>query len=99
VIGELLAGFSTGSRAAKNQKELSDFLALPQITHLVIDRRTAQRYADVYHGLQRAGTPVPTNDLWIAASALEFGFAVFTFDQHFRHILGLQFGQTVNALS
>ena len=99
VIGELLAGFATGSRAARNRQELKGFLSLPQVVQFIIDERTAEHYADVYQLLRTAGTPIPTNDLWIAASAIEHGFAVFTFDQHFHHVPGLQFGHTVAELS
>jgi predicted nucleic acid-binding protein len=99
VAGELLAGFAAGSQLTKNRKELQDFLTLTQVIQFVIGRRTAEHYADVYQSLRKAGTPIPTNDLWVAASALEHGYAVFTYDQHFQFVPGLQFGRTVSELS
>ncbi len=83
VLGELLAGFACGSQAAKNRRELAVFMQSPRVRPIAVDSETAGYYAVLYVGLRRKGRPVPTNDLWIAASALQHGYAVFSFDQHF----------------
>lgn len=86
VVGELQAGFMNGSRRAKNESELERFLASPRVAILDVDEETAQRYAVIYSALRTAGTPIPTNDLWIAASAMQFGLPLLTFDAHFKRI-------------
>ncbi len=89
VVGELRAGFAAGSRAAINERDLTRFLASPRVSIQDVDERVATVYAVVYLQLRQGGTPVPTNDLWIASSALVAGVALFTFDVHFRHVHGL----------
>jgi len=49
-------------------------------------RETAEHYARIFVQLKRAGTPVPDNDLWIAAIALEFDLTLITRDRHFERI-------------
>jgi tRNA(fMet)-specific endonuclease VapC len=68
VIGELLAGFACGERERPNRKELSLFLASPRIESPPVSTDTADAYAHLYRDLKRKGRPIPTNDLWIAAS-------------------------------
>jgi len=63
VLGELLAGFTLGSREEKNRKELQQFLASTRVTVVVADEQTAAYYAAVYRGLRAKGRPTPTNDL------------------------------------
>lgn len=89
VLGELLSGFATGQREAVNRRELSAFLDSPRARILAVDDETAGRYASIYAGLKRRGKPIPTNDLWIAATALQYGAAVFTYDRHFASVDGL----------
>jgi tRNA(fMet)-specific endonuclease VapC len=60
---------------------------------LPVTAQTADSYALVYASLRRKGTPIPTNDLWIAASTLEHGAALLTRDVHFSEIDGLRCGQ------
>ena len=92
VLGELLSGFAAGAREADNRRQLNAFLESPRVTVLPVNEGTADFYARVYHGLKRKGKPIPVNDLWIAATALQHGFAVFTYDQHFREVEGLIVG-------
>jgi predicted nucleic acid-binding protein len=92
VLGELLGGFAAGTREATNRAELSQFLASPRVGFLPLTTGTADCYALVYGGLRRKGQPIPANDLWIAASALEHGCALLTLDAHFRHVDGLRCG-------
>ncbi|HYV41735.1 MAG TPA: PIN domain-containing protein [Thermoanaerobaculia bacterium] len=64
--------------------ELAQFLASPRARVLGLDEETADRYAVILNSLWSAGTPIPTNDVWIAASAMQHGFRVVTADQHFQ---------------
>ena len=93
VLGELLGGFAAGTREPKNWAELARFLDSPRVELLPVTAQTADSYALVYVGLRRKGQPIPTNDLWIAASALEHGAALLTRDAHFSQIDGLRCGQ------
>ena len=93
VLGELLGGFAAGTRESKNRAELARFLDSPRVDVLSVTAQTADSYALIYAGLRRKGQPIPTNDLWIAASALEHGAAVLTRDAHFSQIEGLRCGQ------
>jgi predicted nucleic acid-binding protein len=92
VLGELLAGFAAGSRQNENRDELTRFLDSPRVRILSLGAATADYYALIYAALRRQGQPIPTNDLWIAASCLEHGAALLTFDRHFQHIGGLRVG-------
>jgi tRNA(fMet)-specific endonuclease VapC len=89
VLGELLSGFMGGTRDAINRKELDQFLDSPRVGLIQLDEETAEFYAKVYWDLKRKGKPVPTNDLWVAASAMRHGLALFTYDEHFDNIDGL----------
>jgi tRNA(fMet)-specific endonuclease VapC len=83
ILGELLAGFEGGTRARRNRGILDDFLSNPRVASLAIDDETAERYAVILNHLRRAGTPIPTNDIWIAASAMQHGLKLLTADRHF----------------
>ena len=93
VLGELLGGFAAGAREARNRGELARFLASPRVEVVPVTAQTADSYALVYSGLRRKGQPIPSNDLWIAASALEHGAALLTRDAHFGHVEGLRCGR------
>lgn len=93
VLGELLSGFALGNREADNRRELSEFLASPRVMLLPVTGDTAGFYAHVYRQLRCKDKPIPTNDLWIAATALQHGFALFSHDRHFTEIDGLLTGQ------
>ena len=73
VLGELQAGFVGGTRRLKNEKELRTFLSSPRVSLADVDRETALRYAEILFSLRRAGTPIPTNDVWIAGGAMQHG--------------------------
>ena len=89
VHGELLAGFKCGSREEKNTTELEEFLDRPRVSTVTADASTAEFYAEIFKRLRAKGTPIPTNDIWIAASAMQHGLAVCTHDEHFRNIENL----------
>jgi tRNA(fMet)-specific endonuclease VapC len=86
VLGELFAGFALGSREQQNRDELDELLASPRVTVAAAGEATAECYAAILSALRRAGTPVPTNDLWIAATAMEHGALLLTADAHFEKI-------------
>jgi tRNA(fMet)-specific endonuclease VapC len=89
VIGELMAGFHQGTRKDANLKLFEQFLAEPGVSVAVTDRTVAQKYGLLVAGLKAAGTPIPTNDIWIAATALCANACLLTGDRHFRVITGL----------
>ena len=95
VLGELLAGFAAGTREAKNRQELSLFMQSPRVRDVSCGGITADNYALIYAALRRKGKPIPTNDLWIAASALEHGAGLLTLDAHFAEIDGLRQGNAM----
>lgn len=92
VLGELLAGFACGVHTAKNRRELADFLRTPGVRILELGMETAEHYAALFSNLKKKGRPVPTNDLWIGATAMEHGLSVFTFDHHFSAMENLLVG-------
>ena len=83
---ELRTGFLLGGRRERNESELDAFLANPVVQVLPIDAETSHHYAEIVADLRKAGTPVPTNDVWIAATAARHGASVLTFDEHFQQI-------------
>lgn len=86
VVGELWVGFLLGGRVERNQKELAEFLGQPVVEELPVDREIGEIYAEMVVALRRAGTPVPSNDIWIAAVAARAGVNVLTYDPHFSAI-------------
>jgi len=89
VLGELLAGFRSGTRQKHNRRELDEFLNSPRVHVFPMDDETAECYARVFQELKEKGRPIPTNDMWIAASAMRNGLVLFSHDGHFRSIHGL----------
>ena len=83
VHGELLAGFEVGNRRQQNRQELLSFQRSPRVRTVQITEQTAERYARIYAHLRGIGRPIPTNDLWIAAAAMEHGAELLTADRHF----------------
>ena len=86
ILGELIAGFIKGGRRRKNENELRRLLASPRVGVLDVTDETAERYAVILNSLWRAGTPIPTNDIWIAASAMEHGLRLVTTDDHYQKV-------------
>ncbi len=89
VLGELYAGFFIGNRVKENISELHKFLDLPGVFVADIDISIAERYGIIVKILRANGTPIPTNDIWIAAITLEKGTRLATFDTHFRLVPGI----------
>lgn len=90
VIGELLSGFSGGNREVENKEILFRFIRKPSVTVLQSSLETAEHYATVKNSLKKAGTPIPANDIWIAAHTIESGSTLMTFDKHFDKISHLK---------
>lgn len=83
VLGELWLGFLGGKKERENGRELAEFLAQPIVEELPVDGQVARIFAEMVHELKRAGRPLPTNDVWIAATAANSGATLLTFDGHF----------------
>ena len=88
-IGELLVGFRLGGKEQKNRRELEEFLDSPRVVVYPVDESTADFYAQILCSLRQIGKPVPTNDIWIAASAFQHGLKLLTRDSHFQWIPGV----------
>jgi tRNA(fMet)-specific endonuclease VapC len=86
VIAELRAGFAIGTRGRQNERILGRFLRKGGVEVLLVTDATTRAYASLYRQLRQQGTPIPTNDLWIAALVVEHGLALCTRDAHFRHL-------------
>ena len=86
VLAELRAGFVAGSRAQQNEAKLAEFLAQPGVVVLLPDEHTTRHYAAVCLQLRRQGTPIPTNDMWIAAMVIQHGLVLYARDAHFDHL-------------
>jgi len=84
-----LSGFKAGNREDKNREGLEIFLDSPRVAVHVIEIETADWYAAILKQLKAAGTPIPTNDIWISASAFQRGYKLFSKDKHFKIIPGL----------
>lgn len=89
VLGELHAGFKGGTRGRENLTLLEDFLRRPVVRTIDVTRATAEVFGVVKHQLKHAGTPIPINDVWIAAHTIETGSWLVTYDQHFILVPGL----------
>jgi len=88
-IAELRAGFLAGTAGKRNAQVLSTFLSRARVQILWPDEQTTHQYARIWLQLRRQGTPIPTNDLWIAALALQHTMALFSRDGHFDHLAQL----------
>ena len=86
VLAEIKAGFLGGTERHRNEILLRKLLSKTTVGVLLPDRETAEHYARLFVQLKRAGTPVPDNDLWIAALALQHDLLLITRDKHFKNI-------------
>lgn len=89
MLGEVYAGFQGGNRLEENLALLAAFRRQPGVVLLETTDNIAQRYAALVASLKRQGTPIPTNDIWIAAAALENGGRLVAYDAHFAAVPGL----------
>lgn len=86
VLGELRAGFMAGSRTNENEARLTRFLHSPRVQTLVPDAETSHVYARLFAQLRKQGTPIPTNDIWIAALVLQHDLCLLARGRHFDHL-------------
>ena len=85
-LAELRGGFQAGTLARENERTLARFLASERVSVLYPDETTTQVYAGLFAQLRRQGTPIPTNDIWIAAFALQHNLALLSRDAHFDNL-------------
>jgi tRNA(fMet)-specific endonuclease VapC len=90
VIGELDFGFRQGDRYQENWQKLQDFLNQAQVEEWAIGSREARIYGGLIQNLKRRGTPIPSNDCWIAACSEAAGSVLLTHDAHFTQLPQLQ---------
>lgn len=83
VLGELRAGFAVGAQGPRNEAVLRRFLLKPGVGILYADDQTTHHYANIYRQLRKQGTPIPTNDMWIAALVLQHSLVLCARDAHF----------------
>lgn len=86
VIAELRFGFLNGTKGRENEANLVRFLDRPRVEVLVCDEETAVRYSELKLQLKKQGTPIPINDVWIAALVLQHHATLFTRDSDFERI-------------
>ncbi len=90
VLGELRAGFAAGNREAENLATFESFLSRPRVSVLRLDEETTEHYARIFLQLRKIGMAIPTNDLWIAALAIQHDLELCTSDGHFQEVDGLR---------
>lgn len=86
VIAELVYGFVGGKLEERNRRLLREFVESDRVRVLSVDEETAERYAVIRDYLRRKGVPIPTNDLWISASAAQHGLKLLSLDKHFKDV-------------
>ncbi len=89
VLGELMFGFRSGNKFKKNMDDISEFLNHDVVELVDMGKITSDRYSRIATQLKQQGTPIPTNDIWIAAQSMEHGAELISSDQHFEKISGL----------
>ena len=89
VLGELYGAFELGLHGRANRVALAEFLEEPFVKILPVSAEVARQYGRVYAALRRVGTPIPVNDIWIAAAAIDQGACLLTFDRDFDRVAGL----------
>jgi tRNA(fMet)-specific endonuclease VapC len=90
VAGELLAGFRSGSRYDDNLRALQTLVKDPNVKVLQISWNTAEIFGRIASALRARGTPIPTNDIWLAAHAVEAGASLLSANRHFSYVEGLR---------
>ena len=89
VLGELMFGFHNGLKFKENMNDLNTFIQHEAVDFVPIAEITSDRYSRIATQLRSQGTPIPTNDIWIAAQTMEHGAELITSDRHFDNIRGL----------
>jgi tRNA(fMet)-specific endonuclease VapC len=86
VLGELRAGFSLGTKSKENEVLLQKFLDSSNVSSITITDKTTKLFAAIFQRLKLAGTPINTNDIWIAALTLENDCLLVTLDSDFKRV-------------
>jgi tRNA(fMet)-specific endonuclease VapC len=86
VLAELRAGFANGRKQADNERILRRFLMKDGVEVLFADEQTTHHYAALFRQLRKQGTPIPTNDMWVAALVLQHNLVLCARDRHFDHL-------------
>jgi predicted nucleic acid-binding protein len=89
VLGELYGAFDLGARVRDNHAMLAEFLQEPFVAIVPVSSTVARQYGRIYANLRRGGTPIPANDMWIAAATIDQGACLLTFDHDFELVTGL----------
>ncbi len=95
VLGELYYGFKGGKKEKLNKANLGQFLEKGSVELINTSRETATIFADIKYRLKRRGKPIPLNDVWIAALAIEAGSVLITYDHHFKMVEGLRIWEEI----
>ena len=86
-IGEMFYGVSKSMRGPVNRTAVFDLMTTSEVVDITAG--VSERYGDLKQQLRAAGKPIPDNDLWIAATAIEHHLVLVTRDKHFELIPGL----------
>jgi tRNA(fMet)-specific endonuclease VapC len=86
VLAELRAGFLCGTKSVINERNLVRFLNSTRVSILYADEATTHIYAQLFRQLRRQGTPIPTNDIWIASLVIQHNLYLLARDSHFEHL-------------
>jgi tRNA(fMet)-specific endonuclease VapC len=85
-LAELRAGFACGTKTSTNANVLTRFLNRPRVRTLYADEETTHHYANLFRQLRQQATPIPTNDLWLAALAVQHDLLLASRDGHFEYL-------------
>ena len=88
VLGEYRYGISQSRHRQSYEQWLAEYLLHYRV--LVVDEETSKRYAAIRAELRKAGTPIPSNDLWIASLCRQHSFPLVSRDRHFDLVRGLR---------
>jgi tRNA(fMet)-specific endonuclease VapC len=88
VVGELCFGAQKSARAAANLARVETLI--DRVVVLDASAETARHYGQIKNALRLKGRPIPENDIWIAASALQYDLILVTGDGHFGEVDGLK---------
>ena len=96
VIAELLTGFKGGTKEKENRAILDKFLSKSTVGIIKAGIETSEIFSELKHALKSKGTPIPINDVWIAAHVRESSATLVTYDNHFKHISNLKVWSSIN---
>ena len=86
VLGELRSGFACGTKSKLNEAVLTRFLNASRVDTIYPDDGTTRFYATLFKQLREQGTPIPSNDLWIASLAVQHDMILASRDSHFQYL-------------